>query len=116
MTTFRIITLPTHAAIELLGGLALLAAPFVLGFGSAGLILAVVLGVVLVGLALGAAEDLPVTAHLTFDQAVTAGLVAAAVVLTVGGDGVAALTFALAALLQLALTLATRYSRAPVLR
>lgn len=45
------ISLPTHALVELLGGLALLAAPFVLGFAAAGTVVAVAGGVLLVGLA-----------------------------------------------------------------
>jgi hypothetical protein len=116
MSVFRLISLPTHAAFELLVGLGLLAAPFALGFGPAGAALSVVLGVLLVGLSLGAGESLPVSTHLAFDQALVIGLAAAAVALAVADDRPAALAFAAGAALQLALTLMTRYSRQPLQR
>ena len=116
MTAFRLISLPVHGVLELLGGLALMAAPFVLGFGLAGAILALGLGVLLVGLALGAGETLPVSAHLAFDQALVLTMAASAAALAWAGDREAALGFVAAAALQLALTASTRYSRRPGLR
>jgi len=116
MTTSRLISLPTHAVFELLGGLALLVTPFLFGFGPAGAVLAIVLGVLLVGLALGVGDSLPVSAHLAFDQALVIGLAAGAVALTVAGDRPAALAFAAGSALQLALTSVTRYSRRPLRR
>ncbi len=113
MTAFRLISLPVHGALELLVGLALLAAPFVLGFGPAGAILAVGIGVLVVGLALGAGDGLPVSAHLAFDQALVLTMAACAAALAWGGDREAALGFVAAAALQLALTTSTRYSRRP---
>ena len=113
MTSSRLISLPTHAAFELLVGLALLAVPFVLGFGPAGAALSIGLGVILVGLAIGVGESLPVSAHLAFDQALVIGLAVGAVALAMTGDRPAALAFAAGAALQLALTAMTRYSRPP---
>lgn len=115
MTAFRLISLPVHGVLELLGGLALLAAPFLLGFGPAGTILAVALGVLLVGLSLTAPDGLPVSAHLAFDQALVLTLAVSATALAAAGDRDAALAFVAAAALQLALTLSTRYSRRPSL-
>jgi hypothetical protein len=116
MTAFRLISLPTHAVLELLVGIGLLAAPFALGFGPAGAALSVVLGVLLVGLSLGVGEGLPVSTHLAFDQALVIGLAAGAVALAVADDRPAALAFVAGATLQLVLTLMTRYSRQPLRR
>ncbi len=113
MTAFRLISLPVHGVLELLGGLALLAAPFLLGFGLAGSVLALALGVLLVGVALGAGDALPVSAHLAFDQALVLTMAASAGALAWAGDRDAALGFVAAAALQLALTASTRYSRRP---
>jgi hypothetical protein len=76
--TIRRLSLPAPAALELLCGLALMAAPFVLGFATAGMVLAVGLGVLLTGLALSGGEGLALGAHLALDQlaarlALTAG-------------------------------------------
>jgi len=114
MTALRLISIPVHGVLELIGGLALLAAPFVLGFGIGGTVVAIALGVLLVGLALGAGDTLPVSAHFAFDQALVLTLAASALALAWTGDRTAALGFTAAALLQLALTLSTRYSRRPV--
>ena len=111
MTTFRLLSLPAHGAIELLVGLALIAAPFVLGFAPAGMVLAVAFGVLLVGLALSADGGLPVSAHLAFDQSLVVGCAAAALALALSRQDDAALIFAAVAAVELALTLTTRYSR-----
>ena len=113
MTSPRLISLPTHALLELLGGIALLAIPFVLGFGPAGAALSIVLGVILVGLALGLGESMSVGAHVALDQALVVGLAAGAVALAVTGDRPAALAFAAGSALQLALMAVTRYTRHP---
>lgn len=114
MTALRSISLPVHGVLELLGGLALLAVPFGLGFTPAGTILALAIGVLLVGVALGAGESLPVSAHRSFDQALVLTLAASALALAYADDRTAApALFMAAAALQLALTLSTRYSRFP---
>src|SRR5215210_6355133 len=65
----RSISLPTDAALELLLGFALLAGPFALGLEPAGLVAAVSLGVLMVGLALAGPDSLPLSAHQSFDLA-----------------------------------------------
>ncbi|MDX6698301.1 MAG: hypothetical protein QOE65_1698 [Solirubrobacteraceae bacterium] len=114
MTALRLISLPTHAAFELAGGLALMAAPFVFGFTAAGLVAAVVVGALVVGLALSAAtadgSGLPIAAHFAFDRGMALGLLGAALVLGLAGDQVAAAVFAAFALVQAALNITTRYS------
>ena len=117
MTALRLISLPTHAALELLAGLAVMVAPFVLGFGPAGMVSAVVLGALIAGLALTAASadssTLPISAHFAFDRGLALGLLGGALVLGLAGDRAAAALFAAAAVGQVALNLTTRYSPSP---
>lgn len=116
MAAFRLVSLPTHGAFELLVGLATLVAPFVLGFGTAGTVVAVALGVLIVGLALSAAASdvarIDISAHFAYDVGLGFGLLGAAVVLAVSGDRPAGAFFAAAAVAQLALNATTRYSLA----
>ena len=112
MTALRLISLPTHAALELATGLGLMVAPFALGFSTAGIVAAVAIGALVAGLAAATPEGntIPISAHWTFDQALALGLLGSAAVIGLAGDHVAAVTFAIAALIQVALNLTTRYS------
>ena len=114
MTAFRLMSLPSHGAMELLSGLGLMAAPFVLGFGAAGTLVAVVVGTLVVGLALSAAVAdtgaVDVAAHYAYDLGVVVGLLGAGVVVAAAGDGLAATTFLAAAAAQMGLNVTTRYS------
>lgn len=114
MTALRLITLPTHSALEMLLGLALMVAPFALGASTAGLVAAVVVGALVVGLALQGLEAgdrpaLPVSAHHAADYGLVLGLAVGALVLAID-DATAATVFAVAAVAQLALNVTTRYS------
>ncbi|HEX4805895.1 MAG TPA: hypothetical protein VFU94_08340 [Conexibacter sp.] len=112
MTALRpTISLPTHAAVELLAGVLALAAPFALGFGLAGAVVSILVGVCAVGLALDAAErPTRVSAHQAFDYGIAFAAVLVAVPLALVGDAAAALFLGAAGLALLALDLATRYS------
>ncbi|HEX8105206.1 MAG TPA: hypothetical protein VF533_21480 [Solirubrobacteraceae bacterium] len=110
MSAFRHLTPPVHGLFELLAGLALVIAPFALSVGPAGLVLSLGFGVLLVGLALGAEDGLPVSAHVAFDQALVIGLAGAAVALVAVDEGAAALVLAGVAAFELVLTLTTRYA------
>ena len=115
MTALRFLPLPTHTALEMLVGLALGAAPFVLGLSTAAAFAGVVLGALVVGLALQSLDpdgsgSVHIAAHLAADQGVALGLAAAGAVMASTGDAIAAAVFAGAAVLQLALILATRYT------
>jgi hypothetical protein len=114
MTTFRWFTLPVHAVLELATGLALIVAPFALGFTSAGLVVSVALGALIVGLALSGASresgGLPIATHLAFDRTLALASAAAAIALALHDDRAAALVLAAAAFAQLALSVTTRYS------
>ena len=113
MTAFRLISLPTHAALELLTGLALMVAPFALGFGAGGAVVAVTLGALLAGLGLAASGEpagLRIATHHAFDQAIVVVLIGAALAVALADDRGAALALAAASAAQLALSLVTRYS------
>ena len=114
MTAFRLISLPVHGALELVVGVATMAAPFVLGFDPAGLIAGVVVGALIVGMALstgpGERGSVSVVTHFAFDRGLVVGLLGAAVVFGAVADRAAALFFALAALALLGLSLTTRYT------
>jgi hypothetical protein len=114
MTAFRLMSLPAHGAFELAIGVALMAAPFLLGFGAAGTLVAVVVGALVVGLALNAAVadtgTVDIAAHYAYDLGLVTGLLGAGVVLAVSGDAPAALVLLAAAAAQLTLNATTRYS------
>jgi hypothetical protein len=104
----RRLSLPEHGAVELLIGVALIALPIVLGFGPAGLLASMAAGAVIVGLAVG---DAAISTHMAGDAAVSAALLAAAVALAAHGDTVAAGILAAAGAGELALGMATRWTR-----
>jgi hypothetical protein len=109
------LSLPTHAALELLAGIALMAVPFLLGFGVAGGVVSITAGVLLVGLALSGADgdgSLPLSAHQAFDMAFVAGLAGGGLALALSGDATAGLALAALAGFQLTLLALTRWTRA----
>ncbi|HVS28030.1 MAG TPA: hypothetical protein VHE14_00645 [Solirubrobacteraceae bacterium] len=116
MTAFRLIPFTLHGAIELLIGLALMVAPFALGFTAAGTLAAVLIGAMLFGLALGTSNVEPggrgvsIAAHYSLDVAAVLGLLGAALVLALAGDRNAGIAFVAAFAAQLALATTTRYS------
>jgi hypothetical protein len=114
MTAFRLISLPTHGAVELTLGVALMAAPFVLGFGAAGTLVGLVVGALIVGLALQAAVadtgTVDIAAHRAYDVGLTFGLIGAGLLLAVSGDARAAVVLLAVAAVQLGLNATTRYT------
>jgi hypothetical protein len=111
MTVMRLISLPAHGALELLVGLAALAAPFVLGFGPAGMVVGVTFGVLVVGLALSTTDTaLPISAHFAFDHATALAALGAAVLLGLSGDRTATIALGALGLIQAMLNASTRYS------
>ena len=109
LVMLRRLSLPEHGAVELVVGLALIAAPLPLGFGPAGLLASMTAGAVLVGLGLG--EGLSISAHMTSDLVVAFGLVAAGVALAASGERAAGGLLAAAAAGEAALGLGTRWTR-----
>ena len=105
----RRLTLQEHGAIELLTGLTLVAAAFVLGFGPGALVASLTAGVLLAGL--GLSDGMSISAHMAADTVVAAVLVGIATALAASGDGLAAAVLAAAAATELALTDGTRWTR-----
>ena len=116
MTAIRLIPLPIHAALRMATGILTMAAPFLFGFDAAGTLLAVVLGAVVTGVAMGAVTDerghtaLPIATIHAFDYGVVLGTFGAAIVLGAAGDATAAVVLAAIALVQLSGNLLTKYS------
>ena len=111
MTALRFISLPAHGAFEMAGGLALMVAPFLFGFGLAATTFGIVLGVLVVGLALQSTDDTGrYGAHRDADLGLAAGLAGAAIVVGFAGDSSAAVFFAAMALGGFVLNQVTRYS------
>jgi hypothetical protein len=114
MTALRLISLPTHAALEMAGGFVLMAAPFLLGFSNAGLVVTVALGALIVGFALSAipveGRSVPISAHFAYDRGIAIGLLGGALMLGLADDVAASLFLAGAALVQVLLNVTTRYS------
>jgi hypothetical protein len=106
------LSLPAHAALELLSGIALMVVPFLLGFGIAGGAVSIVAGVLLVGLALSGPEGLPLSAHQAFDMAFAAALAGGGLAVALSGDATAGLALAVLAGFQLSLLSFTRWTRA----
>ena len=104
----RRLSLPEHAAVELIVGVALIAAPFALGFGPAGLLTSMAAGAVIAGLALGEPH---IATHMAADSAVAAALLAVAVALAAHGESAAGGVLAAAGAGELALGMATRWTR-----
>jgi len=112
MTALRpAISLPTHGALELPLGLLAMVAPFAFGFGLAGAVVSLLIGVCIVGLALDAAQ-LPaqVSAHQAFDYGIAFAAVLVAVPLALTGEAAAALFLGAVGVAQGALDAVTRYS------
>jgi hypothetical protein len=105
----RRLSLPEHGAVELLVGVALIAAPFVLGFGAAALLACMAAGAVVAGLALS--EGLPISTHMAADTAVSVALLGIAVALAATGESAAGGLLAAAGAGELALGMATRWTR-----
>ena len=110
----RGIPLAVHGAVEMFAAPAIMAAPFLLGFGPAATIAAVLVGVALLGLALqteGPSRAVPVAAHAGFDYALAlAALVSGVGIGMVTGEWYATVFLVGVGVAQVALTASTRFS------
>jgi hypothetical protein len=105
----RRLSIPEHGAVELLVGLALIAAPFVFGFGPAGLLVSMVAGAIVAGL--GLSDGMAISTHMAADTAVAFGLLALSVMVASAGERTTGGILAVAAAGELALTVCTRWTR-----
>lgn len=120
MSALRLISLASHGALEMLAGILTMTAPFVLGFGAAATVLAVLVGAAMIGLALSATSGepgvsrgtLPIASHHAADHGLALGIAGSAAVVAIAGDSTAAIALAAIAVLYGALNLSTRYSTA----
>ncbi len=114
MSTSHTIPLSAHAAIETIAGPAIMAAPFVFGFGQSAALIAFVIGALLLGLAIQAAgpgRAIPLSAHAGFDYLLAAGAAISGVAIGLAtGEWGAASFLVGVGVAQVALTAATRFS------
>jgi hypothetical protein len=115
MSSTRRIPFAAHGALEFPLGLALMAAPFLLGADPSGTVVAVALGVLVAGVALTSvggprAAAIPLTVHESYDQALALGGMGGAVALAVVGQAPVAIAVLVCSVALLVLSLATRYS------
>jgi hypothetical protein len=103
-----------HAAVEILGGAAVMAAPFVLGLGRSAAIISVVLGALAIGAALqisGSTRRMALSAHAGFDYVLAAVAIVAGLALGIGAGEWRATVFLVGVGVgQAALTASTRWS------
>jgi hypothetical protein len=111
VTRNRRFTLPTHGAVELVLGLATLTAPFLLSFGNVGIVVGVLCGSVLVGMAVSAGAGVRGSLgwHHLFDLVFVLATAVAALGLALAGEAPAGLFFAGLTVLHSGLNVATRY-------
>jgi hypothetical protein len=110
------VTLSAHRAIEMVVGTALIVLPFALAAEAGGTIVCVVLGAAIVTLALSADREgraLAGRGHEGMDRLLAAVLAVVAVVLAITSDAGLAVGCAIAAIVQILLSLVTRYSVRP---
>ena len=114
MTIFRTIPLSLHAGLESIASPAIMAAPFVLGFGQAATVLCVLVGVLLLGQALqipGPGRTVPLAHHASLDYALAAFAIFAGAALGVAtGTWTSAVFLVGIGAALVAMTAATRFS------
>jgi hypothetical protein len=117
VTISRLISYPTHGAVELLVAVGVMAVPFAIGLSTAAVITAVVIGAILFGLGVSATDvgergTLPISAHAAYDAGIALGLALVGIVFGIAGSGLALAFFVVAGLTELLLAAFTRYTPA----
>ena len=110
----RAIPLTAHVALEVIAAPAIMAAPFVLGFGQAATIALVAIGAILLGHALqveGPRRTIPLSAHAAFDYVLATAAVVSGLAVGLRTDEWVAASFLVGVgVAMVALTAATRFS------
>ena len=119
MTLARLVPLPIHAALEVALAPVVIAAPFALGLDAAAYVVALIIGVLLMGTGLatttllsgrGAPQGLRVSAHLDVDLGIALAAAFSARAFAIAGEMRAGGFFAVVAATQGLLAVTTRYS------
>lgn len=114
LTLTRGIPLSVHGAIEVFAAPAIMAAPFVLGFGQVATVVAVVIGVLLLTIALqieGPRRAVPISAHAGFDYALALVAMSAGLAIAVANGAWAESVFLVGiGIAQVMLTASTRFT------
>ena len=114
MTLFRTVPLALHGVVEVLAAAALIAAPFLLGFGYAAGALSIAIGTMLMGLALwthGEQRTVPLGAHAGMDYLISALAILAGLGVAAGSAPLIATVFLVGfGAAHMALTASTRFS------
>jgi hypothetical protein len=110
----RAIPLSLNGALKMLGGLAVAIVPIALGIGAPAIIFAIFLGTVMIGLALGASapggtDAVPASAQASYDRLLAAALLATGIGAGIAGNLPAFLFFGAVAAAYAALIATTRY-------
>lgn len=118
MTVLRLISPAFRAGLLMVAGTGLIAAPLLMGLGTAAIVTGMVLGAVAVALGLAGTESegrgtLPVSAQAVYDRGLALGLLAIAVLFALSDELGAVAVFAAAGVAGLVVTSITRYSAAP---
>jgi hypothetical protein len=118
MTLLRLISPAARAGLLVAAGVGLIAAPALVGAGTAPLITGLVVGALAIELGVaGTASEgrgtLPISAHAVYDRGLAIGLFVAAAIFGLTGETDAAPVFAAAGALALLVTSITRYSATP---
>jgi hypothetical protein len=114
MTLFKAIPLAIHGVIEIVAAPVLIAAPFLLEFGTGAGAASIALGTMLMGLALsthGETRTVPLSAHAGFDYLIGGFAIVAGLVAGIDGAPLIATAFLVGfGAAHLALTASTRFS------
>jgi hypothetical protein len=120
MTLLRLIPIHVHAVLETILAPVLIVAPFAFGFSNGALVASVVLGVLVMGTALGTGATLAgqegglrVSAHASLDLGFALAAVTCSIAFALMQDPTAGLFFGAVAILQGALATTTRYTTLP---
>lgn len=116
MTAIRLIPLPIHSALRMATGLLTMLVPFLAGFGAPAMVMSVLVGALVTGVALcGVVEEdgrtaLPVSTLHTLDYGLVLGLFGVAAVVAIDGDATAGGILLAIAVVQFVGNLLTKYS------
>ena len=119
VTFLRLISPSVRSGLMTVAGTALIVAPFALQLEVAAMVTGVFVGILMVAVGLAGTDaegrgTLPVSAQAVYDRGLALGLLLAAVIFGLAGQGEALPLFALAGLAALVVSSVTSYSSRPI--